>query len=265
MLQSIPAPPLPHPGLKDTPIHPCILPAPSWLRGHPNASSYPPRLEGHPNPSLHPPSPFLAWRMLQPIPVPSHTWEGHPKSISLASQPLAGLEDTTIHPCTLPHLEVTPNPSPYPPSPLLAWRMVQSIPASLPAPSWLGGHPIPPCPPVPARYPVTRCRSHPSRHSRQQPHPAAAGSRAAPQACGEEGSERGRGSQGSGGSPWCRALPGDVAGWHGGSRDVLHVGDVHEGAVEVMELEDAGQEEEARDEGAGEELGDAELLQTQVA
>lgn len=39
---------------------------------------------------------------------------------------------------------------------------------------------------------------------------------------------------------------------------------MHERTVEVMELEDAGQEEEARDEGAGEELGDAELLQTQV-
>lgn len=46
---------------------------------------------------------------------------------------------------------------------------------------------------------------------------------------------------------------------------MLQVGDVHEGTVEVMELEDAGQEEEARDEDAGEELGDAELFQTQVA
>lgn len=40
---------------------------------------------------------------------------------------------------------------------------------------------------------------------------------------------------------------------------------MHERPVEVMELEDAGQEEEAWDEGAGEELGDAELLQAQVA
>ena len=46
---------------------------------------------------------------------------------------------------------------------------------------------------------------------------------------------------------------------------MLQVSDVHEGAVEVMELENAGQEEEAWDEGAGEELGDAELLQAQVA
>lgn len=45
---------------------------------------------------------------------------------------------------------------------------------------------------------------------------------------------------------------------------MLQVGDVHEGAVEVVELQDAGQQEETRDEGAGEELGDAELLQAQV-
>lgn len=45
---------------------------------------------------------------------------------------------------------------------------------------------------------------------------------------------------------------------------MLQVSDVHEGAVEVVKLKDAGQQKEARDEGAGEELGDAELLQTQV-
>ena len=113
------------PGLQDTPIHPHTLQALSWLRGHPN-------------PSLHPPSTFLSWRMPQPISVPSHTWRtpqihlptlpapcwlggcsnpslhpptlgGHPKSIFLPSQPLAGLEDAPIHPC-------------IPPSPFLAWR-----------------------------------------------------------------------------------------------------------------------------------------------
>lgn len=45
---------------------------------------------------------------------------------------------------------------------------------------------------------------------------------------------------------------------------VLQVGQLHEGLVEVVQLQDAGQQEEARDEDAGEELGHAELLQAQV-
>lgn len=44
-------------------------------------------------------------------------------------------------------------------------------------------------------------------------------------------------------------------------RDVLQVGDLHEGLVEVVQLQDAGQQEEAGDEDAGEELGQSELLQ----
>lgn len=47
-------------------------------------------------------------------------------------------------------------------------------------------------------------------------------------------------------------------------RDVLQVGELHEGPVEVVQLQDAGEQEEARDEDAGEELGHAELLQAQV-
>lgn len=58
--------------------------------------------------------------------------------------------------------------------------------------------------------------------------------------------------------------PGDVAGLQPSSRDVLQISDVHEGTMEVVKLKDAGQQKEAWDEGAGEELGDAELLQTQV-
>lgn len=46
--------------------------------------------------------------------------------------------------------------------------------------------------------------------------------------------------------------------------DVLQVGELHEGPVEVVQLQDAGEQEEARDEDAGEELGHAELLQAQV-
>lgn len=74
----------------------------------------------------------------------------------------------------------------------------------------------------------------------------------------------GHGGHGGGDTLVRGALPGDVSGPRLGSGDVLQVGDVHEGAVEVVELQDAGQQEKTRDEGAGEELGDAELLQTQV-
>lgn len=49
-----------------------------------------------------------------------------------------------------------------------------------------------------------------------------------------------------------------------GQGDVLQVGELHEGPVEVVQLQDAGEQEEARDEDAGEELGHAELLQAQV-
>lgn len=44
----------------------------------------------------------------------------------------------------------------------------------------------------------------------------------------------------------------------------LQVRELHEGLVEVVELQDAGEQEEAGDEDAGEELGHAELLQAQV-
>lgn len=46
--------------------------------------------------------------------------------------------------------------------------------------------------------------------------------------------------------------------------DVLQVSELHEGLVEVVQLQDAGEQEEAGDEDAGEELGHAELLQAQV-
>lgn len=46
--------------------------------------------------------------------------------------------------------------------------------------------------------------------------------------------------------------------------DVLQVRELHEGLVEVVQLQDAGEQEEAGDEDAGEELGHAELLQAQV-
>lgn len=46
--------------------------------------------------------------------------------------------------------------------------------------------------------------------------------------------------------------------------DTLQVSELHEGLVEVVQLQDAGEQEEAGDEDAGEELGHAELLQAQV-
>ena len=45
---------------------------------------------------------------------------------------------------------------------------------------------------------------------------------------------------------------------------VLGVGELHERPVEVVQLQDAGEQEEARHQDAGEELGHAELLQAQV-
>lgn len=46
---------------------------------------------------------------------------------------------------------------------------------------------------------------------------------------------------------------------------MLQVSELHERPVEVVQLQDAGQQEEARDEDAGKELRHAELLQAQVA
>lgn len=43
---------------------------------------------------------------------------------------------------------------------------------------------------------------------------------------------------------------------------MLQVCDLHEGLVEVVKLQDAGQQEEARDEDTGEELGESKGLQT---
>lgn len=43
---------------------------------------------------------------------------------------------------------------------------------------------------------------------------------------------------------------------------MLQVRDLHEGLVEVVKLQDAGQQEESRDEDAGEELGESKGLQT---
>lgn len=45
---------------------------------------------------------------------------------------------------------------------------------------------------------------------------------------------------------------------------MLGVSEPHEGPVEVVQLQDAGEQEEARDQDTGEELGHAELLQAQV-
>lgn len=56
--------------------------------------------------------------------------------------------------------------------------------------------------------------------------------------------------------------PARVAG--AGRGDVLQVSELHEGLVEVVQLQDAGEQEEAGDEDAGEELGHGELLQAQV-
>lgn len=69
-----------------------------------------------------------------------------------------------------------------------------------------------------------------------------------------------RGSGNIGGS--APVSPAQAAGARQG--DVLQVGELHEGLVEVVQLEDAGEQEEAGDEDAGEELGHAELLQAQV-
>lgn len=43
--------------------------------------------------------------------------------------------------------------------------------------------------------------------------------------------------------------------------DVLQVSDLHEGLVEVVKLQDAGQQEETGDDDAGEEFGESEGLQ----
>jgi hypothetical protein len=48
-------------------------------------------------------------------------------------------------------------------------------------------------------------------------------------------------------------------------RHVLQVSELHERSVEVVQLQDAGQQEEARDEDTGKELRHTELLQAQVA
>ena len=45
-------------------------------------------------------------------------------------------------------------------------------------------------------------------------------------------------------------------------RDVLQVSDSHEGFVEVVQLQDAGQQEEAWDQNTGEEFGQSKRLQT---
>lgn len=47
--------------------------------------------------------------------------------------------------------------------------------------------------------------------------------------------------------------------------DVLQIGDLHEGPVEVVQLKDAGQQEEAGDEDAGKEFGQGEGLQADVS
>lgn len=49
-----------------------------------------------------------------------------------------------------------------------------------------------------------------------------------------------------------------------GQRPVLRVSELHEGPMEVVQLQDAGEQKEARDQDAGEELRHAELLQAQV-
>lgn len=43
---------------------------------------------------------------------------------------------------------------------------------------------------------------------------------------------------------------------------MLYVSDPHEGFVEVVQLQDAGQQEEARDQDTGEELRQSKRLQT---
>lgn len=58
--------------------------------------------------------------------------------------------------------------------------------------------------------------------------------------------------------------PGDVAGGRRGGADLRQVSDVHEGLVEAVELEGAGQEEKTCREDVGEEPGYGELLQAQV-
>lgn len=45
-------------------------------------------------------------------------------------------------------------------------------------------------------------------------------------------------------------------------RHMLQVGDSHEGLVEVVQLQDTGEQEEAGDQNTGEELGQSERLQT---
>lgn len=44
--------------------------------------------------------------------------------------------------------------------------------------------------------------------------------------------------------------------------DMLQVSDSHEGFVKVVQLQDTGQQEEARDQDTGEELGQSKHLQT---
>lgn len=44
--------------------------------------------------------------------------------------------------------------------------------------------------------------------------------------------------------------------------DMLQVSDSHEGFVKVVQLQDTGQQEEARDQNTGEELGQGKRLQT---
>lgn len=48
-------------------------------------------------------------------------------------------------------------------------------------------------------------------------------------------------------------------------RDVVQVCDPHEGFVEVVQLQDAGQQEEAWDQDAGEQLGQLKGLQADVS
>lgn len=44
--------------------------------------------------------------------------------------------------------------------------------------------------------------------------------------------------------------------------DMLQVSDSHEGLVEVVQLQNTSQQEEARDQNTGEEFGQSECLQT---
>lgn len=212
-----------------TPTNPCTTLIPSWLSAHPNPPPCPLRgLRGHPSPSPFPPR-----------------FEGHSNHTLKISSKLPRCPNPSLH--TLPLLGINPNPTPYPPSPLLAWRT-----------------PRPSLSPTPAPYPGTLCRSLWTGRSRQRPHPAAGGSPAAPQTCGKGGLRAGMAGSVCRGVPQHWLPPGDVAGGRRGGADLRQVSDVHEGLVEAVELEGAGQEEKTCREDVGEEPGYGELLQAQV-